>query len=130
MKFRPDLRKLSILTTCFILLNGFFMCGTARGEYEIPWRVLDSGGTTKTGGAFSLTSSIGQVAPEVRTGGAYRLNGGYLVITLRAEISSRDVIDHLLQKKSLSGDKLLAADANSDGIIDVGDVITLIPRGK
>lgn len=50
------------------------------GGYDLTWSTIDGGGASSTGGAFSLSGTIGQpdaqVAP-VMTGGAFELNGGF-----------------------------------------------------
>lgn len=49
------------------------------GDFEIIKNTIDSGGGVSTGGAFSLTGTIGQpdAYQEVAKGGEYSLAGGF-----------------------------------------------------
>ena len=47
------------------------------GGYELRWTSIDAGGGALAGGAYSLTSTIGQAEPgATQSGGSYSLNGG------------------------------------------------------
>ena len=46
--------------------------------YDLSWYTIDSGGTTNsTGGAFSLSDSVGQPDAGALSGGTYTLSGGF-----------------------------------------------------
>jgi hypothetical protein len=48
-----------------------------QATYELSWYSIDSGGTTNsTGGAFSLSGSVGQPDAGTLSGGTYTLDGG------------------------------------------------------
>jgi hypothetical protein len=54
------------------------------GPYELSWLTIDGGGASTgsgaaSGGAYSLRNSIGQPEPAKAAGGAYALQGGFLV---------------------------------------------------
>lgn len=47
------------------------------GAFALAWHVVVAGGGTATGGAYTLTGSIGQAAAgSTATGGSYGLSGG------------------------------------------------------
>lgn len=47
------------------------------GAFALAWNVVVGGGGTVTGGAYTLTGSIGQAAAgSAATGGPYSLSGG------------------------------------------------------
>ena len=56
--------------------------------YDLSWYAIDSGGATNsTGGAFSLSGSVGQPDAGALSGGSYTLNGGFwggAVVSYRA----------------------------------------------
>lgn len=55
------------------------------GQLAIPWSSIDGGGATSTGGAFTLTGTIGQpdaTAAGAMTGGSYTLTGGFWGVAL------------------------------------------------
>jgi hypothetical protein len=49
------------------------------GGYDLTWNVIAGGGGTSTGGAYSLSGTIGQsdASPVPLSGGSYTLNGGF-----------------------------------------------------
>ncbi len=53
--------------------------GASYAAFTIPWSTLDSGGGTSSGGAFSVTGTIGQFDAHAAgaSGGIFTLNGGY-----------------------------------------------------
>lgn len=72
------------VTLCGLLLAlALMMAGTsavlaqAGGAFALAWSVVSAGGGTMTGGVYSLTGSVGQVAAgSVATGGPYSLSSG------------------------------------------------------
>ena len=51
-------------------------------SFDMSWHTIDGGGGTSTGGAFSVSGTIGQPdAGEVLYGGPYELTGGFWPIT-------------------------------------------------
>ena len=50
----------------------------ADGPYEISWHTIDSGGSTSSGGRYTLTGTIGQPDAGWSIGGKYELLGGFL----------------------------------------------------
>lgn len=67
--------------------------GQEASIYDLSWNTIDAGGGTSTGGAYSLSGTIGQHdAGGPLTGGAYTLEGGFWpgnapVITCPADIN-------------------------------------------
>jgi len=66
-----------LVCLCF-LVSAF--CFRAWGQsYSIDWSTIDGGGGTRTGGAYSVTGTIGQpdANPQAMTGGNFSLVGGF-----------------------------------------------------
>ena len=73
-----------------LLMLATMLPAAAQAQYAIDWYTIDAGGGTSSGGAYSLTGTIGQVDAEVVSlcstdGGAgcvnptYELTGGFWV---------------------------------------------------
>jgi hypothetical protein len=45
--------------------------------YEVAWWTIDGGGSTGSGGIYSIAGSIGQVEGSRVRGGTFELNGGF-----------------------------------------------------
>lgn len=70
----------SILAAVLIILTGVAVAQDGPDpDYSIDWYTMDGGGGTSSGGAFSLTGTIGQfdASVEEATGGVYGLSGGF-----------------------------------------------------
>ena len=61
------------------LLSGVVFAGPSGGDFEITRSTIDGGGGTSSGGAFSLTGTIGQhdASPVTSSGGGFLLSGGF-----------------------------------------------------
>lgn len=60
-----------------LLLHVLPALAQSAGPYELAWTSIDAGGGAMAGGAYSLSSSIGQPEPgATQSGGGYALNGG------------------------------------------------------
>ncbi len=46
-------------------------------SYDLTWSTIDGGGGTSSGGAYSLSGSIGQPDAGTLMGGTYTLGGGF-----------------------------------------------------
>jgi hypothetical protein len=46
-------------------------------SYFIDWHTIDGGGGTSTGGAYSISSTIGQPDAGTMSGGSYSVAGGF-----------------------------------------------------
>ncbi|MCK5563836.1 MAG: hypothetical protein KAJ07_01200 [Planctomycetes bacterium] len=62
----------------------FFICmfgivvSVALADYSITWHKIDAGGSTSTGGSYTLTATIGSPdADTVAMGSDYVLSGGF-----------------------------------------------------
>ncbi len=65
--------KTLILTICLLL-----PLATFAQSYSIDWYKISGGGGTSSGGAYSLSGTIGQPdASGAMTGGSYSLTGGF-----------------------------------------------------
>jgi hypothetical protein len=49
----------------------------ASAQYTIDWSTLDGGGGQSSGGAYTLTGTIGQPDAATSSGGSYTLHGGF-----------------------------------------------------
>ena len=70
-------------TTCFPVLHliifhaAFCLCANAQ-SYSIDWHKVSGGGGTSTGGAYSVSGTIGQHdASPAMHGGSFSLTGGF-----------------------------------------------------
>jgi hypothetical protein len=61
-----------------LLFGNIILPGNAQ-TYAIDWFSIDGGGGTSSGGAFSLSGTIGQpdANPQLMTGGNFSLTGGF-----------------------------------------------------
>jgi len=74
-RFTRTASKLVCLTSLATMTTAAF-----AQSYDLSWSTIDGGGGTSTGGAFSLTGTIGQPdaqTPPVMTSGTLELTGGY-----------------------------------------------------
>jgi len=53
------------------------MISAASGQYELSWYTIDGGGGQSSGGAYTLTGTIGQPDAAWSSGGSYELLGGF-----------------------------------------------------
>ncbi len=63
-----------------LLLGAAFMAGVvaaAAQNYSIDWYSVDGGGSTSTGGVYSVSGTIGQPDAGVMSGGNFTLQGGF-----------------------------------------------------
>jgi hypothetical protein len=73
-------RKVGILIAAVLLLA---LLGTtlaaraATGAFNLDWWVVAGGGGSGTGGAYTLSGTIGQAAPGTLQNGVYTLQGGF-----------------------------------------------------
>ena len=66
-----------MLATCGLLM-ALVLCVAVSAQYAIDWFTIDDGGGTSTGGAYTVSGTIGQPdAGEPMTGGPYTLRGGF-----------------------------------------------------
>ena len=66
--------SLSVFAGCGLL------CGAVTGltqSYEISWFTVDGGGGASSGGAYSVSGTIGQLDAGAMNGGSYSLVGGF-----------------------------------------------------
>ena len=55
-----------------------FGCAVSFGQYAVDWHTIDGGGGTSTGGAYSVSGTIGQPdAGVTMTNGQYSITGGF-----------------------------------------------------
>ena len=60
-----------LLALCFCLL-----AGVTHGQLTIDWWTVDGGGSTSTGGVYSVSGTIGQPDAGTMSGGQFTLTGG------------------------------------------------------
>src|SRR5262245_14503917 len=60
---------LCLLTTSVLAQN--------KGAYDLSWMTVNSGGSTSSGGGYTLSSSIGQPEAGVIQGSGYTITGGF-----------------------------------------------------
>ena len=60
---------------CLVFL--WYASSTRAQSYSIDWFSIDGGAGTSSGGAYTLSGSIGQVDAGTLSGGSYTLEGGF-----------------------------------------------------
>ena len=55
------------------------MAQSSGGDFEITRHTIDNGGGQSSGGAFTLTGTIGQAdaLPQTASGGSFQMTGGF-----------------------------------------------------
>ncbi len=73
------IQKKTFVASAFAGFVSVASAGIGGGPYSIPWSTIDGGGViNSTGGAYSLSGTIGQPdAGPTMTGGSYSLTGGF-----------------------------------------------------
>jgi hypothetical protein len=64
-------------TVTILFVLSFLITNPVVAGYEIKWQTIDGGGGTSTGGAYSLTGTIGQPDAAYSEGGPYEVLGGF-----------------------------------------------------
>ena len=73
MRAQPRLR-----TTRVILLAALTLVAwVARGQFTVDWSTIDGGGSSSTGGVYSISGTIGQPDTGAMSGGNFTLQGGF-----------------------------------------------------
>lgn len=87
----------------FLGLAGLLVspCLAIGQSYSIDWYTIDGGGGASSGGAYSLTGTIGQPDAGVLTGGNYSLVGGFWGIL--AAVSSPGAPELMITRNLISG---------------------------
>ncbi len=75
---RAPLAGAMILAAALLLVSTHPSHASSGPGFELSWtRVANGGTTTASGGAFTLSGTIGQHEPGTQTGGDYSLSGGF-----------------------------------------------------
>jgi hypothetical protein len=62
---------------CFLSLLIALGGSAAPAQYAIDWHTIDGGGSTSTGGVFSVSGTISQPEASKMSGGSYTVDGGF-----------------------------------------------------
>lgn len=106
-------------------------------SYSIDWHTVDGGGGASSGGAFSLSGTIGQPDAQtlpVMSGGTFELTGGYwpvaTVCTCPGDLTGdgqRDGQDiQLFVTCMLQGGNCACADMDGSNSLNAADVLLLV----
>jgi hypothetical protein len=71
----PSHRFAVSLALFCILTSAFCLC--AQAQYALDWWTIDGGGGQSTGGAYSVSGTIGQPDAGRMSGGSFTLEGGF-----------------------------------------------------
>lgn len=71
-----SMKTISSALICGVVLAFLMSTGQAQ-SFSIPWFTTDGGSGTSTGGAFSVSGTIGQPEAGTMSGGNYSLAGGF-----------------------------------------------------
>jgi hypothetical protein len=123
-------------TTIAMLLAALFAASLAATDYDLTWHTIDGGGGTSVGGAFELSGTIGQPDAATMSGGGFTLAGGFWSGSTEpstppclGDINSDgviDVSDLLVLLGAWGSCPGCAADINGDGVVDVSDLLVLL----
>ena len=96
------------------------MISAASGQYELSWYTIDGGGGQSSGGAYTLTGTIGQPDAAWSSGGSYELLGGFWpggpICIVDFESYAR--FAELWRDRGIG----IAADLDGSGLVDFGDL--------
>jgi hypothetical protein len=71
-------RTFAMKTTLLAAVGTYALASLASAQpFEIRWSTIDGGGGTSTGGAFSISGTIGQPDAGTLSGGVFEVRGGY-----------------------------------------------------
>lgn len=59
------------------LVTGTVTLAAPESNFSIPWWTVDGGGGVSSGGAYTLSGTVGQPDAGLHSGGVYTLDGGY-----------------------------------------------------
>jgi hypothetical protein len=77
-KIRESVLSRSLAIVSLVLLGG----PNLQAQYSIDWHTIDGGGGTSSGGAFSLSGTVGQPdAGPVMANGSFSITGGFWAVT-------------------------------------------------
>jgi hypothetical protein len=105
--------------------------------FTIDWYTIDGGGGTSTGGAFSLSGTIGQPDAGVMSGGTFTLTGGFWAGAVTPPPAGCSLADVVVDG-TVDGSDFIAfinsfgiGDASIDPVADVagGGPVGLSPDG-
>ena len=107
----------AVVTLCVL----FCVCGLARGDYEITWHSIDGGGSTSTGGSYSLIGTIGQADTGISSGNEYVLSGGFRPGSFGCIVNLTDLIA-FVEQWLVTGDQ--PADFDGSDSVNFADFAT------
>ena len=127
------------ITRTSILLIGFATgAEVAHAQYDLSWYTIDGGGGTSSGGAFSVSGTVGQFdaqPPPVMSGGGYSATGGFWAVANVCTCPGDLDGDHQLTGLDIQrfvtcyiagGSACQCADVNANSVLDPGDVTTFV----
>ncbi len=115
-------------------VSTFALAFLAHAQLSTSWFTIDGGGGTSSGGAFSLSGTIGQHDAGILAGGTFTLTAGFWVGTSTPSCPADFNQDGNLDPDDLSDfiaaffstPQSPAADFNVDGNIDPDDLSDFI----
>lgn len=71
-------RLVVVVATLLLAFSAAVAAAQTGGMFDLSWNTVDGGGgTSSTGGNFSLGGTIGQPDAGVSSGGVYTVSGGF-----------------------------------------------------
>jgi hypothetical protein len=93
------MRKWALVALLLLLILVLFSVVLAQsGQFELPWHSINSGGGSSSGGKLALQAAVGQADSGSLSGGAFTVEGGFLVSPLSPESQQELVFLPLLRK--------------------------------
>jgi len=91
--------RVLLLAACLLLLFSAVALARSGGGYDLSWNSVDGGGgTSSSGGVYTVSGTAGQPDAGLLSGGSYTLGGGFwgggvLYVRLRAVYLPLVVLD-------------------------------------
>jgi hypothetical protein len=115
-----------------------FIASAPAQQYDLSWYTIDGGGTLQTsGGAFTLSGTIGQPDAGRLSGGHFELTGGFWFSVEPGDCNDDGVLglpDFAAFGDCLTGPAAAASstcrcfDVNADGRVDLADFAAMTGR--
>jgi hypothetical protein len=99
----------ALALACLFSATGF----AGAQDYTIDWFTIDGGGGTSSGGAYTISGTIGQPDAGAMSGGQYSLIGGYWSIIDVIQTPEAPLL--MVTRDLLSGSVTVSWDGPADG---------------
>jgi len=100
-----------------LILGAALLCSLpAFAQYSIDWSTIDGGGGTSTGGAYTVSGTIGQPDAGVMSGGSFTLTGGFWGVPVT-------VTTPIFVRIRLNGDGTITVEWDGGGTLEAAPAV-------